>query len=79
MTYDITNRDSFENLTDWVDLVQKVRPGSDGKPPLLALMANKCTLDTRVQKCDRRRVTAIKPQTTEDEQRKARPNLLTRA
>ena len=41
LTYDMTNRDSFENLQDWLDLVQKQKRPEGKAPAVLALMANK--------------------------------------
>ena len=39
--YDITNYSSFENLDDWLTIVQQECFKGDAKPPHLALVANK--------------------------------------
>ena len=39
--YDITNYSSFENLDDWLAIVQQECFKGDTKPPHLALVANK--------------------------------------
>ena len=39
--YDITNHSSFENLDDWLSIVQQECFKGDAKPPHLALVANK--------------------------------------
>ena len=43
--YDITNYSSFENLDDWLSVVQReCFKGDTSKPPHLALVANKSEL-----------------------------------
>ena len=47
LVYDITNYSSFENLEDWLAVVNKVGSSSvkeDYKPPHLALVGNKSEL-----------------------------------
>lgn len=41
LTYDMTNRDSFENLQDWLDLARKQKRPEGKAPPTMALIANK--------------------------------------
>jgi Ras-related protein Rab-28 len=43
--YDITNYSSFENLDDWLTIVQQECFKGDAKPPHLALVANKMDLE----------------------------------
>lgn len=40
LTYDMTNRDSFDNLPDWLEAVQRYGRSCD-KMPVLAVFANK--------------------------------------
>lgn len=46
LVYDITNYSSFENLEDWLTIVNRVVSGGkeDYNPPHLALVGNKCKL-----------------------------------
>jgi Ras-related protein Rab-28 len=39
--YDLTNKESFKNIEDWLDLIKKTFPDT---PPVMALLGNKCTL-----------------------------------
>ena len=39
--YDITNYSSFENLDDWLAIIERECFKDDAKPPHLALVANK--------------------------------------
>ena len=41
LVYDITNYSSFENLDDWLAIIQRECFKSDITPPHLALVANK--------------------------------------
>ena len=41
LVYDITNYSSFENLDDWLSVIQQECFKDDIKPPHLALVANK--------------------------------------
>ena len=41
LVYDITNYSSFENLDDWLAIVKRECFKGAGKPPHLALVANK--------------------------------------
>ena len=54
LVYDITNYSSFENLEDWLAMVQRVVSSSEGdswKPPHLALVGNKSKLDNPFCSC----------------------------
>ena len=49
--YDITNYSSFENLDDWLTIIERecFKPGA--KPPYLALVANKSKIDIALLSC----------------------------
>ena len=40
LIYDVTNHSSFENVSDWVDVIKRT-VGPDAKLPYLALVGNK--------------------------------------
>eukprot|EP00795_Rhopilema_esculentum_P012199 gene12199-2820_t len=44
LIYDVTNHSSFENVSDWVDVI-KSTVGPDAKLPYLALVGNKVDLE----------------------------------
>ena len=43
--YDITNYSSFENLDDWLTIIERECFKAGAKPPHLALVANKGEID----------------------------------
>ncbi len=41
LVFDITSRDSFDNLPDWLEMIRR-HSKTAAKPPVLVLLANKC-------------------------------------